>query len=1364
MNELKQVNQEMRTMATQAKLAVAQLGNNASITDTYSTKMKSMSSQIDVAQNRTKMLSDQQKILSAEQTKIPKLVEEANKKYKESNTITKDLKKSYTDLAKSKGEDADETLAAEKAYKSSLRETNKLKKEMKDLELVYAQNSKQLEKLPNEIAKAELATAKLTNAQAKLHEEYRNSGGRLADTAKNWQDFGDKAGQVSDTLNTAGNYMTTRFTVPIVTGFAAATTAAGKFQTEIGMLGPLIAEGGNITDEHRKQIEQLGTASREWAIDYGKSTSEINAGMAELIRNGYNSAQVMGMIPNVLDASLASGEDFNSVMKTSANVLSQFQLRGKDTNETLANTQRVVDSLTYVANATSSGFYDLGQGMAYVGPVANTLNMSVEETASILGILSDNGIEASQGGTALRGALTRLLKPSKQNAEAMAELGINLEDYQNGLLDFPTILDTVAKNTANLTDEQKASLIATAFGTEAQSAMNALVSAGGDALRDMTTEANNAAGATKEIAGAMQELPEFKFQQLVAEMRDLGIEVGTHLLPIVMDGMEIIGEWVGKFGELDESTQQFIIRTGLAVAAVGPLLKVFGSLAKGVEIGSKGIGKLIQQIGKWTTPKAITETATELGKIPGAATNAGGAAALFSNPWVIGGAVAIAGVSAFVAYMNHQANLPFAKHQEAVEETNGAYQEWFDGVASGIGTIEELSQSAIEGATATSEAYLKALEDIRSANVETQENLDKMFGENFFGGNRFNYFEGEWLSQFRLEIDNIAGAMQRLGATESEIAKVQQAFNNYGTLLTGTSNEVLRLYQAEQAVTADWAFAQTKAIDTVTQSVVAGLRERQDARKAELDAQLEGNYITQQMYQHEIDNLNSYTNQAITSVQKSTQSISEIFADASRNNRVLQENELLSFTKSLANISKITGESLSENQEIMKMLGDNMSFLSSEVMVEWMRGEEIMSDSMIKMFKNANSTEEVLGILVDALDAYGAKEIEPKEAYVETEEAKADLLELTELAEKWNELTFEERLAQVETRGKEEIDELLKLLGVDWESLTPTQKEYFAQAEGGEALENILYLTEEWNRQTDPQKKFAVLETQIDSEALLSAIEVRDLWNNADFMSLAMEIDTNAPDAKEQLVNLVNYFSEQQGLPPLQMETEALTEESQQKLAELIATYTGAPVDEVAEFLTSTNADETTASIEGTGQALTNLGGRTATVTINAVDNASWQIARVNEQLSGINGRTATAYVTTLTATATYAEGGHIDAYATGGNIKWGGMFASGGKIPSGYQGIVGEAGPEIFTVTDRGVSITPLNSNEKMRGVGGAVADEVSRQLGGSGGINLTINIDKPVVSNKEDINSLTNQIVRKASQMLAQQAKNKKKGRPTW
>ena len=59
-------------------------------------------------------------------------------------------------------------------------------------------------------------------------------------------------------------------------------------------------------------------------------------------------------MPSILDATTASGDDFNDVMNVTTEVISQFNLKGKDYNSTVKNATRVTDALTYVANATSA--------------------------------------------------------------------------------------------------------------------------------------------------------------------------------------------------------------------------------------------------------------------------------------------------------------------------------------------------------------------------------------------------------------------------------------------------------------------------------------------------------------------------------------------------------------------------------------------------------------------------------------------------------------------------------------------------------------------------------------------------------------------------------------------------------------------------------------------------------------------------------------------------------------------------------------------------------------------------------------------------------------------------------------------------
>ena len=228
-------------------------------------------------------------------------------------------------------------------------------------------------------------------------------------------------------------------------------------------------------------------------------------------------------MPSILNATKASGDDFNDLMKVSTSTLEQFGLKSNNTATMLKNTQRVTDGLTYVANKTSAGFTDMGYAMEYVGPVAHGLNMSLEETSAAIGLMSNQGIEGQKAGTSLRGALSALLTPSKQNMEGFKALGVSVSDFKKGTLTLPDILDNIKAKSKGMTKQQLQSNLALAFGTEAQSGMNILVNEGGDALRKLTSETQNSTGYTKKLADTMNDTAKANVDKFKQSLNVLGI-------------------------------------------------------------------------------------------------------------------------------------------------------------------------------------------------------------------------------------------------------------------------------------------------------------------------------------------------------------------------------------------------------------------------------------------------------------------------------------------------------------------------------------------------------------------------------------------------------------------------------------------------------------------------------------------------------------------------------------------------------------------------------------------------------------------------------------------------------------------------
>lgn len=192
-------------------------------------------------------------------------------------------------------------------------------------------------------------------------------------------------------------------------------------------INTLAVLGGEKQKEVTKSVTEMQRQGRDMSIKYGTSQQKIAEGYEDLIKRGYTTKQALGALQTELQASVASGDDFKDVTTVSSQVLEAFGMKADSTKTMLKNTKEVVNELAYSADATSTGFGDLGVAMSYVGEAAHTNSISLSETASALGVLSNHGMESDKAGTNLRGTINGLTnqinKIGKKNS-IFTQLGI----------------------------------------------------------------------------------------------------------------------------------------------------------------------------------------------------------------------------------------------------------------------------------------------------------------------------------------------------------------------------------------------------------------------------------------------------------------------------------------------------------------------------------------------------------------------------------------------------------------------------------------------------------------------------------------------------------------------------------------------------------------------------------------------------------------------------------------------------------------------------------------------------------------------------------------------------------------------------
>jgi TP901 family phage tail tape measure protein len=523
----------------------------------------------------------------------------------------------------------------------------------------------------NELGKAyknSLVDGKPSAQTAKLASQFNNASAKLAALNKQYianaraaaeakvqttgvtgamNTMGNGAIKVGRSVTSIGDTMTKRVTAPIALGFAAAGKAAISFNSQIDAMGPLLTNGGAVTAKYRAQLDQMAESSKKWAVQYGVSTTEINNGMSELVKRGFTTNQVLGSMPSILDATKASGEDMGTVMNATASIVEQFGLKTNSTAGTMKNTQMVTDSLTYAANATASGFGDLSEAFSYVGPVAASAGLSVQQTAAAIGVLSDRGIEGQKAGTGLRSILTSLVKPTRAAKGAFDEMGISSSELKRDSKDLPQLIRDITEGTKGWDKADRNKAIATAFGKENQTSMNALISAGADKLQNLTDKTNAAGGATKRVAEEMMKTPAERLKRLQQQFEVTAITLGEKLMPYIVKGMDTVGKLADAFGNLSPKMQDFIVKLGVGAAAAGPLLSVFGRLTTG---SGKVLTGIVKLAAKLAGLKAARTAASDLGVLGAASNTTKDQLSLFGNAAEGVGTKATSGAKGFTIF------------------------------------------------------------------------------------------------------------------------------------------------------------------------------------------------------------------------------------------------------------------------------------------------------------------------------------------------------------------------------------------------------------------------------------------------------------------------------------------------------------------------------------------------------------------------------------------------------------------------------------------------------------------------------------------------------------------------------------------
>lgn len=373
-----------------------------------------------------------------------------------------------------------------------------------------------------------------------------------------------KSFQIGSALTGMGKVLSTAVTLPLL-GIAATSIKVGnEFQAQMSRVQAIAGATGGELDKMKAQAIELGAKT-------AFSAKEAAQGMENLASAGFQVNEIMDAMPGVLDLAAVSGGDVAASSEAMASSLRAFGLEAGQAGH-------VADVFARAAADTNAETVDMAEAMKYVAPVAHSMGLSLEETAASIGIMADAGIKGSQAGTTLRGALSRIAKPTKAMVKSMDQLGVSFYDANGKMIPLREQIAQLKTATAGLTQEERNRHLVTLYGQNSLSGMLALLDAGPEKLDKMTNALINSDGAAREMAETMQDNLASKIEQMGGAFESAAIVIQQILEPALTKVVGGITKLIEAFLNMSPVGQKMVVIFAGMVAALGPLLLIAGTV------------------------------------------------------------------------------------------------------------------------------------------------------------------------------------------------------------------------------------------------------------------------------------------------------------------------------------------------------------------------------------------------------------------------------------------------------------------------------------------------------------------------------------------------------------------------------------------------------------------------------------------------------------------------------------------------------------------------------------------------------------------------------------------------------------------
>ena len=319
-------------------------------------------------------------------------------------------------------------------------------------------------------------------------------------------------------------------------------------------MSQVAATMGKTMDELNADIRTVDINGQKWTgnlRDYAKkmgaetkfSATEAADALNYMALAGYDVSTSMEMLPNVLNLAAAGNMDLAMASDMVTDTQSALGLSLQETNE-------MVDQMARTSSKSNTSVQQLGEALLKIGATARSVKGGTQELSTVLGVLADNGIKGSEGGTHLRNMLLSLQSAAQDGAVDFGDFSVAVYDADGNMRSMIDIIADMQKGMGDMSQEAKDAMISGVFNKTDLASVNALLGTTQGRFEELAEAIGDCTGAAQEMAETQLDNLAGDITIMKSAFEGLQIAISDGATPAIRESVKGLTEVINGLNDL----------------------------------------------------------------------------------------------------------------------------------------------------------------------------------------------------------------------------------------------------------------------------------------------------------------------------------------------------------------------------------------------------------------------------------------------------------------------------------------------------------------------------------------------------------------------------------------------------------------------------------------------------------------------------------------------------------------------------------------------------------------------------------------------------------------------------------------------